>query len=63
VDIDPRKIGRQMRGAPIIPPEGLADHRGAFVIAAVGSEGARDLIRAQLTHLGRTEVTDFLCAA
>lgn len=63
VDIDPRKIGRTLRGAPIIRPEGLDDHPGAFIIAAVGSEGARELIRARLNEMGRIEGSDYLCAA
>ncbi len=63
VDIDPRKIGRTMRGSPIIPPEQLAGHPNAFVIVAVGSEGAREIIRARLNAMGRIEVEDHLCAA
>jgi len=63
VDIDPRKIGRTMRGAPIIPPEQLADHPNAFIIVAVGSEGAREIIRARLNASGRVEVEDYLCSA
>jgi len=63
VDIDPRKIGRIVRGAPVIRPEDLGGHPDTFVIAAVGSEGARDLIRAQLLGMGRVESRDFICAA
>lgn len=63
VDIDPRKVGRTMRGAPIIWPEELEPRREAFVIAAVGSEGARELIRARLIEMGRREVDDYVCAA
>ncbi len=50
VDIDPEKIGRTMRGLPIIGvgelPALLGD--GTVVLAAVASRGARELIRAQL---------------
>ena len=63
IDIDPKKIGGHTRGIPIVPPEELADHPDAFVISAVGSEGARDIIRANLIRLGRRETTDFICAA
>jgi glycosyltransferase involved in cell wall biosynthesis len=63
VDIDPRKIGRTLRGAPVIWPEELRAHRDAFIVAAVGSAGAREIIRSHLRRLGRTEITDFLCAA
>ena len=63
VDIDPKKIGRTMRGKPIVPREYLAAAGDAFVIAAVGSSGAREQIRAYLTALGAVELEDFLCAA
>jgi len=63
VDIDPRKIGCVVRGTPVIRPEDLGGHHDAFVIVAVGSEGARDLIRAQLLGMGRVESRDFICAA
>ncbi len=63
VDIDPRKVGRTLRGAPIIWPEQLDERPDAFIIAAVGSEGARGLIRARLDEMGRVEVRDYLCAA
>jgi glycosyltransferase involved in cell wall biosynthesis len=62
VDIDPRKIGRQRRGRPILDPESA---RGAFpdgfFLAAVGVPGARDLIRATLSGWGMLEEEDFLC--
>jgi len=63
VDIDPRKVGRIVRGAPVIRAEELEKHRDAFVIAAVGSQGARELIRGRLREISRTEGVDFLCAA
>ena len=63
IDIDPMKIGGHTRGIPIMPPEELANHLGSFVISAVGSEGARDIIRARLTRMGRRETADFICAA
>jgi glycosyltransferase involved in cell wall biosynthesis len=63
IDIDPKKIGGHTRGIPIVPPEDLENHPDAFVISAVGSEGARDTIRARLAGTGRHEKTDFVCAA
>ncbi len=62
VDIDPRKIGRLARAAPITSPESL--RRGEHtVVVAVGVRGARALVRAHLTGLGFVEGTDFVCAA
>lgn len=62
IDIDPGKIGRTARGAPIVAPEAL--ERGAFtVVVAVGAQGARALVRAHLVERGFVEGDDFLCAA
>jgi glycosyltransferase involved in cell wall biosynthesis len=62
VDIDPNKIGHTLRQRPIVAPEYLANKK-AFVIAAVSSHGARELIRNQLVKLGYLEGRDFICAA
>jgi glycosyltransferase involved in cell wall biosynthesis len=62
VDIDPRKLGRIARGAPIVPPAAL-DRSRDFVVTAVGSLGARDLIRGALDAGGFVEGDDYLCAA
>ena len=63
VDIDPKKIGGHTRGIPIVSPDELSNHLDAFVISAVGSEGARDIIRGRLIGFGRRESVDFVCAA
>jgi len=63
IDTDPKKIGHHTRGIPIVLPAELVNHPEAFVISAVGSEVARDMIRAYLTGTGRHEKTDFVCAA
>lgn len=61
VDIDPRKIGRVARGAPIVGVGALAG--GDFVVVAVGSRTAREEVRAELVRRGRSELADFVCAA
>ncbi|ACY16978.1 glycosyltransferase [Haliangium ochraceum] len=62
IDIDPRKIGRTARGAPVQAPAVL--ERGAeTVVVAVGARGARDEIRARLDADGWREGDDYLCAA
>jgi glycosyltransferase involved in cell wall biosynthesis len=62
VDIDPRKIGRRARGAPIVSPAAL--HRGEHtVVVAVGARGARELVRRQLALRGFIEGDDYICAA
>lgn len=66
VDIDPAKIGRSLRGLPIISPDGLPGllrERNPVVVTAVASRGARELIRARLQALGLEEGAGFFCAA
>lgn len=63
IDIDPNKIGRRLRGRPIAAPGYLAGRTDAFVVAAVSSHGARELIRQQLNAMGFAEVRDYVCAA
>jgi hypothetical protein len=63
VDVDPRKIGQEIHGLPVLPPAGLADHPGAYVLVAVGAPGAREEIRGELRALGREELRDYRVAA
>jgi glycosyltransferase involved in cell wall biosynthesis len=60
LDIDPKKIGRVARGIPIVDPIG-AD--GRFVIVAVATRGARQIVRDALIRRGRVEGVDFVCVA
>jgi glycosyltransferase involved in cell wall biosynthesis len=61
VDIDPKKIGQRIAGAPVVGPEAIPE--AAFVLLAVGSRGARELCRERLTAAGRREGADFLAVA
>jgi glycosyltransferase involved in cell wall biosynthesis len=67
IDIDPRKIGRTRRGLPIVGPEKLADwwreQDWPALLAAVGSRGARHIIRANLQALGLREAEDWWAVA
>jgi glycosyltransferase involved in cell wall biosynthesis len=65
VDIDPEKIGGTMRGKPIIEFDELRGMMGPdmVVLAAVGSRGARELIRQQLKNIGLREGWNFWCVA
>ena len=65
IDIDPRKVGRTIVGGKVrvvTPEEGLAKRAG-LVLGAVGSRGARDLIRARLLRESLAEGRDFLFVA
>lgn len=61
VDIDPKKIGRQARGVPVIAPGAIES--GDHVLVAVGARGARAKVRAHLVGRGFEELTDFRCVA
>lgn len=62
VDIDPRKIGRERRGRPVLDMQSaMRAHPEAFFLVAVGVPGARELIRDSLRAEGREEGADFLC--
>ncbi len=74
IDIDRRKIGGRRLGLPVHPPNHLeggpealrpatssASGKKPIVLAAVGTKGARGLIRARLTEMGWRERQDFLC--
>lgn len=63
VDVDENKIGHTMRKKPIMSFEYLKNRRDAFIIAAVSSHTARELIREKLREYGFTETLDFICAA
>jgi hypothetical protein len=62
VDIDPRKIGRTARGAPIVRADALDPSRHLCVVA-VGARGARALVRAHLAARGWREGRDFIAAS
>ena len=67
IDIDPRKIGRERQGRPILAPDDLPAWWKRFerpaVLAVVGSRGARALIRERLEGFGLTEGLDWWAAA
>lgn len=52
IDIDPRKIGRTARGVPIEAPSSLCRDTDATLLVAVGTRGARALVRAELDRIG-----------
>lgn len=63
VDIDPQKIGRIIHGCPVVSMDNLPDIHQAVLVSYVGTRGARDLIRKQLTTSGRIEGRDFWMAS
>lgn len=63
IEVDRKKIGRAVRGAPVIGWEELGRARGLPLLVAVGAPGARDLIRPELRRAGWEELRDFRCVA
>jgi len=70
LDIAPRKIGRTRCGCPVHDPaealddrcgRGGADAGGPLLLVAVGTRGARSLIRERLADLGWREPEDYVC--
>jgi glycosyltransferase involved in cell wall biosynthesis len=60
LDVDPRKIGRMLEGAPVLPTGAARDPSLPFLLGAVGAEGGHAHIRATLTAAGKLEEQDFL---
>jgi hypothetical protein len=75
VDLDPRKIGKRIHGAPVLAAADVTRLRGRLILVAVGALSrqrdladdpwlpARSEIREQLGDAGFTEGVDFLCIA
>jgi glycosyltransferase involved in cell wall biosynthesis len=62
-EVDPRKLGQRIHGAPVLDTSGAAALRGPLHLAAVGQPGARERIRAEARRLGLVEGTDLVAVA
>jgi len=62
-DIDPRKIGQEIYGAPVRDAREVKAYRDTYLLVVVGAPGARELIRAQLVEAGFREPGDYRCVA
>lgn len=63
LEVDPAKIGRTARGAPVLQFGEAPRFRGTLILVAVGAPGARELIRAELAKMGLVELRDYRCVA
>ena len=63
VELDPRKIGQEIHGGPVLATEDGARVRGPLHLAAVGQVGARERILALLRAAGYTPLRDFVPVA
>ncbi len=61
VDVDPRKVGRVLHGAPVSSADEVVAEQGMRMLITVGTRGARDQVRGWAVGVGFTEGQDFLC--
>jgi glycosyltransferase involved in cell wall biosynthesis len=62
VEVDPRKLGKTIHGAPVVSAEEAQRFADAVWLGAVAGEEARTRIREVAAH-GRTEGSDFVAVA
>lgn len=63
VELHPRRLGKTIHRAPVIPPEALVTTPRHPVIISVAGERGRSDIRAAMQAMGFEELRDFVCAA
>lgn len=63
VELDPRKIGQEIHGAPVLDAGAGVEVRGPLHLAAVGQAGARSRITSLLTAHGHRPTIDFTAVA
>jgi glycosyltransferase involved in cell wall biosynthesis len=63
VEVHAGRLGNTIHGAPVVPPDALAELSPGRLVASVAGLSARSEIRAHLTALGWVETRDFVCAA
>jgi glycosyltransferase involved in cell wall biosynthesis len=61
VDVDPRKIGRSLHGAPVVGAREVTAGNGVKMLVTVGTRGAREQIRRWADGAGFAEGVDYLC--
>jgi glycosyltransferase involved in cell wall biosynthesis len=63
VEVNPRKLGGRVHGAPVVTVDAAGAIRGPLHLAAVGQPGARERIRSEAARLGLVEGADLLAVA
>lgn len=62
VDVDPRKIGRELHGAPVLATD-QAMPAGVKMLMTVGARGARKVVRQSSSRAGFVEGSTSICVA
>jgi hypothetical protein len=60
VDVDPRKVGRELHGARVMGPSDVVPGKHKLLVT-VGTRGARELIRNWAEGAGFREGADYIC--
>jgi len=63
VEVDARKIGQEIHGAPVLDTQGGLALTGVLHLAAVGQPGARETLRSILSGAGLRELVDHVAVA
>jgi glycosyltransferase involved in cell wall biosynthesis len=62
LDVDPRKTGRILHGAPVLHPDEF-ESGGDKMLVAIGVRGAREQFRSLIAPRGLREGVDFICVS
>lgn len=60
VDLDPRKVGKTLHGAPVIPEYAVNPGTGPMLVT-IGTRGARGQVRNWALGRGLRELVDYVC--
>jgi glycosyltransferase involved in cell wall biosynthesis len=63
VEVDPRKVGKQIHGVPVVSVESAGDFPGSLALGAVSGAEGRARLRALAAELGLVEGEDFVAVA
>jgi glycosyltransferase involved in cell wall biosynthesis len=63
VELDPRKLGKRIYDAPVVPVEEAGRFRGALALGAVAGAEGRARVREQAAGAGLVEGVDFVATA
>ncbi|MBD0339064.1 MAG: glycosyl transferase family 2, partial [Thermoleophilia bacterium] len=63
VEVDPRKLGKRIYGAPVVPMEEAPRFGEALWLGAVAGEEARTRVRAEVAALRRGDLDGFVAVA
>jgi len=63
VEVDPRKLGKRIHGAPVVPVERAGQFPDALALGAVSGPEGRAQVRELAAGLGLVEGRDFVAVA